>query len=62
MFHVYERRQLVKSFPTFDEAEAWLKPRSIDYQRDESFPGCADAYTLGGLIYCIEPEGFKVPE
>jgi hypothetical protein len=58
-FLVYEsgamsgRRELAR-FGDFDAAETFVKALPlVAYNRDEDYPGCADAFTKDGMVVCI---------
>ena len=49
------RRSTIADFDTFDAAEAYVQSLGlVHYERDEDFPGCADAFTNSGLIVHID--------
>lgn len=69
MFNVFEttdmpnRRPLVASFATFEEAKASIFARDAMafVEDDADNAGCADAYLpASGRLMAVEPEGFKL--
>ena len=59
MTQVYEvsfgRKHIVATFPTFDDAFAYLSERAVHIEAAPDFPGCADAFTKGGIVLSIGP-------
>jgi len=61
MFTLYEStatgHRAIETFPTFDEAVTGAHGlfKTVYYEEDADYPGCADFFAENGSIYCIEP-------
>lgn len=59
--HMTGRREVIATLPSFLAAKNAVENMGVLFIEDDSdYPGCADAFLIGGRVVAIQPVGFKL--